>query len=191
MTARQTLITDSAHVNGVDLAYVDREGIGRAVARPDSTTCGVTRSTPGRAGFRVIAPDLRGFGESSPQEIEAYEMRVLVSDIVGLTQHLGFSKAHRRARLGRGDRGCTRSSCLSGRPPRGVLGRLRGLLHAGIEQPGELVHALLPVPRNQRAVVARNGWQLFKESWEPRRLPALSAGAQAGGVDGGAELLPG
>src|SRR5436309_2944691 len=37
------------------------------------------------AGFRVIAPDLRGYNESSrPREIDAYRMTEVASDIAGL-----------------------------------------------------------------------------------------------------------
>jgi pimeloyl-ACP methyl ester carboxylesterase len=45
------------------------------------------------AGFRVIAPDLRGYGESDkPHEIEAYDIRHLVADLVGLLDALGIKK---------------------------------------------------------------------------------------------------
>src|SRR6187549_2639171 len=37
------------------------------------------------AGYRVIAPDLRGFGESDrPVEVDAYGLRQLVGDVRGL-----------------------------------------------------------------------------------------------------------
>lgn len=37
------------------------------------------------AGYRVIAPDLRGYGDSSrPQEIDAYRLTAIVQDIAGL-----------------------------------------------------------------------------------------------------------
>jgi pimeloyl-ACP methyl ester carboxylesterase len=38
-----------------------------------------------RAGYRVLAPDMRGFGRSSaPQEIEAYDIVTLCADMCGL-----------------------------------------------------------------------------------------------------------
>lgn len=41
------------------------------------------------AGFRVIAPDLRGFGHSdAPEEIEAYALPVVLEDVVGILDHL-------------------------------------------------------------------------------------------------------
>src|SRR5262245_65252129 len=41
------------------------------------------------AGYRAIAPDLRGFGDSGkPAEVAAYSMRHLVGDVVGLLDAL-------------------------------------------------------------------------------------------------------
>lgn len=46
------------------------------------------------AGHRVIAPDLRGFGETDkPEKVEDYEMRTLVGDAVGLLDALGVDRA--------------------------------------------------------------------------------------------------
>src|SRR5579872_2271428 len=46
------------------------------------------------AGFRVAAPDMRGFGRSSaPQEIEAYDVVTLCADMCGLLDALGESEA--------------------------------------------------------------------------------------------------
>jgi pimeloyl-ACP methyl ester carboxylesterase len=44
------------------------------------------------AGFRVITPDLRGFGESDAPE-GPYTMGLFADDIVGLLDHLGIRKA--------------------------------------------------------------------------------------------------
>ncbi|MGH3821256.1 MAG: alpha/beta fold hydrolase [Pseudonocardiaceae bacterium] len=42
------------------------------------------------AGYRVIAPDLRGFGASArPEEVDAYRMNVLVGDVLGILDALG------------------------------------------------------------------------------------------------------
>ena len=46
------------------------------------------------AGFRVIAPDMRGFGRSSaPREIEAYDVVSLCGDLCGLLDALGEEAA--------------------------------------------------------------------------------------------------
>jgi pimeloyl-ACP methyl ester carboxylesterase/RimJ/RimL family protein N-acetyltransferase len=47
------------------------------------------------AGFRAIAPDLRGYGQSAaPEAIEQYAMPLLVGDLVGLVQAIGIERAH-------------------------------------------------------------------------------------------------
>jgi pimeloyl-ACP methyl ester carboxylesterase len=47
------------------------------------------------AGYRVIAPDLRGLGASDkPHEVESYRLRVVVNDLVTITQQLGITRAH-------------------------------------------------------------------------------------------------
>jgi len=46
-------------------------------------------------GFRVVAPDLRGIGESSrPRHIRDYRLRVLGNDVAGLIRALGAERAH-------------------------------------------------------------------------------------------------
>ena len=46
------------------------------------------------AGFRVIAPDQRGFGGSdAPEPIEAYGMEQLTGDLAGLLEALGVERA--------------------------------------------------------------------------------------------------
>jgi pimeloyl-ACP methyl ester carboxylesterase len=47
------------------------------------------------AGFRVIAPDLRGFGDSDkPNEVAAYGLMHVVKDALGLLDALGVQSAH-------------------------------------------------------------------------------------------------
>jgi pimeloyl-ACP methyl ester carboxylesterase len=47
-----------------------------------------------RAGYRVLAPDMRGFGQSSaPAEIEAYDVMELCGDMCGLLDELGEQSA--------------------------------------------------------------------------------------------------
>src|SRR6266566_6573326 len=46
------------------------------------------------AGFRVVAPDQRGYGQTDqPQAIEAYSIFHLVGDVVGLLDALGEERA--------------------------------------------------------------------------------------------------
>jgi pimeloyl-ACP methyl ester carboxylesterase len=46
------------------------------------------------AGYRVVAPDVRGYGESDkPYPIEAYDMVEMTSDVVGLIEALGADQA--------------------------------------------------------------------------------------------------
>jgi pimeloyl-ACP methyl ester carboxylesterase len=46
------------------------------------------------AGHRVLAPDLRGFGQSArPGAVEAYRMRTLVADVTGLLDLAGVRRA--------------------------------------------------------------------------------------------------
>lgn len=46
------------------------------------------------SGYRVIAPDLRGFGRSEkPQGVEHYKMRLVVRDILGILDGLGVDEA--------------------------------------------------------------------------------------------------
>lgn len=47
------------------------------------------------AGYRVVAPDQRGYGQTEqPQAIAAYDIFQLVGDIVGLVHALGEERAH-------------------------------------------------------------------------------------------------
>jgi pimeloyl-ACP methyl ester carboxylesterase len=46
------------------------------------------------AGYRVLAPDLRGFGRSSkPADVADYAMRLLVGDVAGLLDEAGVERA--------------------------------------------------------------------------------------------------
>ena len=46
------------------------------------------------AGHRVLAPDLRGFGDTTrPAAVEAYKLRALVGDVTGLLDLLGLERA--------------------------------------------------------------------------------------------------
>ena len=47
------------------------------------------------AGFRVVAPDMRGYNLSDkPEGVERYRVELLVEDVAGLVRHLGTERAH-------------------------------------------------------------------------------------------------
>ncbi len=47
------------------------------------------------AGFRAVAPDLRGYGASDrPDDVEAYGLAHILGDVVGVLDHLGVDRAH-------------------------------------------------------------------------------------------------
>jgi pimeloyl-ACP methyl ester carboxylesterase len=47
------------------------------------------------AGFRAVAPDLRGYGTSSkPRGVSSYGVRTLVGDVASLVEKLGAQRAH-------------------------------------------------------------------------------------------------
>ena len=57
------------------------------------------------AGYHAVAPDVRGYGQSDkPQAIEAYSMKNMLADYLGLLDLLGAEDGRRRRpRLGRAD----------------------------------------------------------------------------------------
>ena len=86
-------------VNGISL-YVEEHGAGVPVLLmhgfPDSARLW-RNQVPFLVsnGFRVITPDMRGFGRSGrPQEIAAYRLQNVVADVTGLLDALGIEAAH-------------------------------------------------------------------------------------------------
>lgn len=46
------------------------------------------------AGFRAIAPDLRGYNQTGkPPGVDAYDLEKLTGDVAGLVRHLGYERA--------------------------------------------------------------------------------------------------
>jgi pimeloyl-ACP methyl ester carboxylesterase len=85
--------------DGVELSVLD-EGQGPAVVLlhgfPDSAHLWRHQiATLRDAGFRVVAPDLRGFGDSDkPAKIDAYRVGRSISDLTAILDELGIEKAH-------------------------------------------------------------------------------------------------
>lgn len=86
-------------VNGVRLHYVEA-GEGPLVVLLHGFPefwWGWRRQIPAlvEAGFRVIAPDLRGYHLSEkPEGVESYRMELLVEDVAALIRHAGEARAH-------------------------------------------------------------------------------------------------
>jgi pimeloyl-ACP methyl ester carboxylesterase len=85
--------------DGVELAVLD-EGEGEAVLLlhgfPDSAALWRHQiATLKNAGFRVVAPDLRGFGDSDkPDDVDAYRVGRSVSDLTKVLDALEIEKTH-------------------------------------------------------------------------------------------------
>jgi pimeloyl-ACP methyl ester carboxylesterase len=87
------------HVNGIDLA-VRAEGSGPLVVMahgfPDlALTWRLQVPALVEAGYRVLAPDMRGFGSSDrPEGVESYRVDHVGADLIGLLDHEGVDRAH-------------------------------------------------------------------------------------------------
>jgi 3-oxoadipate enol-lactonase len=93
---QQRSIAMKASINNIDLAY-DDHGSGTVVILLHGFPLCRQMWQPQisaltAAGYRVIAPDLRGFGESEAPD-GPYSMEVYADDVVGLLDHLGIEQA--------------------------------------------------------------------------------------------------
>jgi pimeloyl-ACP methyl ester carboxylesterase len=92
-------ITQTVEVNGMTFPYYEL-GEGPVVLLllgfPESNYLWRNQLQPlAEAGFRVIAPDLRGFGDAPrPEKVSAYAIPELLADVTGLLDALGVEKAH-------------------------------------------------------------------------------------------------
>lgn len=102
---------ETARINGIDLHYVTVDPNPDAVDHPVGAAGAPTicllhgfpeywyawrhQLTPlAAAGYRVVAPDLRGYNRSSqPTGVDNYRMTELVGDVRGLIAHLGAPRA--------------------------------------------------------------------------------------------------
>lgn len=85
-------------INGIDMHYVEQgEGIPVVLCHGfPHLWFSWHRQIPAlaAAGFRVIAPDMRGMGQTAaPAEIEAYGVDAITADLTGLLDHLGEDRA--------------------------------------------------------------------------------------------------
>jgi len=95
-----TVPTRRAAINGIELSFVDEgeEGLPVVVLCHGFPELAYSwrHQIPALtgAGWRVLAPDMRGYGESSaPQAIEAYDIASLCADMTGLLDAAGANDA--------------------------------------------------------------------------------------------------
>jgi pimeloyl-ACP methyl ester carboxylesterase len=120
------------------------------------------------AGYRVIAPDLRGFGKSArPVGVEHYVIPNLVSDVAGLLDGLGVDRAHVVGH----DWGAAIAWACAGILPH----RTRTLTAISVGHPA--VFGTLPIGQRERSwymlffqfegiaetLLTRHDWALFRE----------------------------
>lgn len=98
--ARQMPPVARARVNGIDMAYYEagpKDGPPIVLCHgfPEAAfSWRLQIPALAAAGYRVIAPDQRGYGLTpGPDEVQAYDMAHLTGDLVGLLDHLGLKKA--------------------------------------------------------------------------------------------------
>jgi pimeloyl-ACP methyl ester carboxylesterase len=123
-----------------------------------------------KAGYRVVAPDQRGYGSSDkPKAVSAYDVDVLTRDIIGLMDHEGREKAY-------------------------LVGHDWGAVvawWAGIHYPDRLEKlAILNVPHpSVMQSNLRNNWRQIRKSWYAFffQLPVLPERAFT--YDGGQAML--
>ena len=122
-------------------------------------------------GYRVIAPDLRGFGRSTssrPLDVEDYRMSVLVSDIAGLLDSSGVDQA---AVVGH-DWGAVLGWQLAGSLPE----RVDRLVVVSVGHPAAAVTSRAADPQQRSAylrwflppgvaerMLPRDDWRLFRD----------------------------
>ncbi len=90
-------ITKTITLNGMSFPVID-QGTGPAVLLlhgfPDSRWLWRNQIGPLLdAGFRVIAPDLRGFGDApKPPAVEDYRLPIIAGDVIGILDALGVTQ---------------------------------------------------------------------------------------------------
>jgi pimeloyl-ACP methyl ester carboxylesterase len=120
------------------------------------------------AGFRVIAPDLRGFGESDrPEAVEAYGLAHSVADLVAVLDALGIE----RARVVGHDWGAVVAWLLAATAPERVerlvamsVGHPAGNARRTVEDREKAWYMLLfQFPGVAEELLRRDDWALLRE----------------------------
>ena len=120
------------------------------------------------AGFRAIAPDLRGFGDSDkPEGTEAYALPYILEDLVGLLDHLHIERAHLVAH----DWGAAAGWALAALHPERVnrlvalsVGHPATFWQSGLDQREKSWYMLLFQFRGTaEELLTRDDWQLFRD----------------------------
>jgi len=115
-----------------------------------------------REGYRVVMPDLRGYGGSDkPRGVEAYAVPHLVADVAGLVRAMGCERAH-----------------VVGHDWGGVVAWWTAMLRPDVIDRLGIVNAPHPVAYKEAMRTSaqfRRGWYvfLFQVPWLPEWLLAL------------------
>ena len=146
------------------------------------------------AGYRTIAPDLRGFGASDkPADVASYALKHTVVDMLAVLEACGGDKGARRcARLGCGERPGDRVvPARPGRVADRVVGRASGCVPRRGLAAAELVlvHAAVPVPASPSSGSAENR-NLREWSRATRRRRGRGAARRAGALTASLGLVP-
>lgn len=122
------------------------------------------------AGFRVIAPDQRGFGNSDkPQEAESYALPEVIGDAIALLDALGLEKV----RLVSHDWGAAVGWGLAALHPARIdrhvalsVGHLSALWNAGLAQRRLAWYMLVFMRRGfAEELLMRQDWAFFRDLW--------------------------
>ena len=120
------------------------------------------------AGMRVIAPDLRGFGESDkPHDVEAYAVRHSVADMVALMDAFDIERAHVVGHDWGAGVAWALGAFLPARVDRLVVmsvGHPNTLREPSIEQREKAWYQLLfQFTDVAEALIVRDDWKLFRD----------------------------
>ncbi len=126
-------------------------------------------------GFRVIAPDMRGFGETEmPQRLRDYDIQAgAAADVVAILDHLNIARAH----LVGHDFGAPVAWFLAAAKPARFItltalsvGHMRAYLSAGAEQKRRSAYILVHQLRGIcEWLYRRNDWALLRRHWRSIR----------------------